>query len=111
MIAHINKDNFEQEVKNSDIPVLIDFWAQWCRPCLLMGPVFEELSSEEEYKGKLKFAKINVEENMDLAKRFEITGIPATVLTKNGEEIDRFVGFFQKDMIKAKINFMLEKLK
>jgi thioredoxin 1 len=107
-MMQVNKDNFEKEVIKSDIPVVIDFWAAWCRPCQMMGPVFEELAPE--FEGKLKFVKINVEESQDLATQFGITGIPAIVLVKNGEEVDRFTGFFQKDMLKAKIDFMMEKL-
>lgn len=107
-MIHVTKENFKKEVADSDIPVLIDFWAQWCRPCLMMAPVFEELS--KEYEGKLKFVKANVEENEKLAYKFGITGIPAIVLTKKGKEVDRFTGFAPKEMIKAKIDFMMNKL-
>lgn len=109
MITHVNKENFETEVKNSDVPVVIDFWSPGCRPCQMMGPLFEELS--KEYEGKLKFVKLNVEENEELAREFQITGIPATLLTNKGQEVDRFVGFFQKTMLKAKIDFMVARIK
>lgn len=108
MVTHVTKENFEKEVANSDTPVLIDFWAQWCRPCLMMAPVFEELSSE--YEGKVKFVKVNVEEQGELASDFGITGIPCLALTNKGKEVDRFSGFAPKPMIKAKIDFMLEKI-
>ena len=108
-MLEINKENFEAEVKNSDIPVVIDFWASWCRPCQMMGPLFEELS--KEYEGKFKFAKLNVEENEEMAREFQITGIPCIVLFNKGEEVDRFSGFFQKDMLKVKIDFMAAKIK
>ena len=108
-MMQINNENFEAEVANSDIPVVIDFWAEWCRPCKMMGPVFEELS--KDYEGKLKFVKINVEENADLAQKFQISGIPTIALFNKGKEVDRFSGFFQKDMLKAKIDFMTERIK
>jgi thioredoxin 1 len=108
MVTSVTTENFEKEIANSDIPVLIDFWAGWCRPCQMMGPVFEELAPD--YKGKVKFVKINVEENEELAAKFGITGIPAIVLANKGKEVDRFTGFAPKDMLKAKIDFMIGKI-
>ncbi len=103
----INKDNFQEEVVKSEMPVLIDFWADWCGPCKMMGPVFEELSSD--YDGKLKFAKLNTDEESELANNFQIQGIPCLILTKEGKEIDRIVGFAQKEELKQKIDSILEK--
>ena len=105
-VVNINKDNFSKEVEQSDLPVIIDFWAEWCGPCKMMGPVFEELS--DDYKGKLKFAKVNVDENPELAGKFEVQGIPSLVVVKAGSEIDRIVGFAQKDALKEKIDSLLE---
>ncbi|MBU0666792.1 MAG: thioredoxin [Nanoarchaeota archaeon] len=106
-ITHVKNENFEKEVKNAGIPVLIDFWAPWCGPCQMMGPVFEELSNE--YEGKLKFVKVNTEEERQLPGKYSVMGIPSLVLTKDGEEVDRIVGFLPKNALKMKIDELLAK--
>ncbi len=108
MIIHITNENFEQEVIKSDTPVLIDFWAPWCGPCRMMGPVFEELSKEMT---NIKFVKIDTQENEALARQFQIQGIPTVSLMKGEQEIDRFSGFAPKPMLKQKIEAMLSKIK
>ncbi|MCK5630214.1 MAG: thioredoxin [Nanoarchaeota archaeon] len=105
----INKDNFQEEITNSQIPVIIDFWASWCGPCQMMGPVFEELSND--YEGKLKFAKISTEDDPELANQFQIQGIPCLIITKDGKEIDRITGFAPKDILKQKIDEIMKVLK
>jgi thioredoxin 1 len=104
----LNTENFEREVIQSELPVIIDFWAPWCGPCQLMGPTFEELS--EEYEGKLKFAKLNTDEEHALASQFGIQGIPSLVLTKDGKEVGRIVGFAPKEILKQKIEEVLAKI-
>ncbi|MCK5698981.1 MAG: thioredoxin [Candidatus Aenigmarchaeota archaeon] len=107
-MLELNADNFETEVTNSETPVIIDFWASWCGPCQMMGPVFEELS--KDYTGKLKFAKLSTEEQPDLAAKFNISGIPCLIITKQGKEIDRIVGFAPKETMKEKIDAILSKI-
>lgn len=104
-VTHLTNENFESEVLDSEIPVVVDFWAEWCGPCQMMGPVFEELSSE--FEGKLKFAKLNVEEAGEVASRFGISGIPALVVVKGKEELGRIVGFNPKDEMKAKLEELI----
>ncbi len=100
-LVHITKDNFEQEVAKSETPVIIDFWAEWCAPCRMMAPVFEELS--EEYKGKLKFAKLDTEAEPELAGHFMIRGIPTLVVVNKNKEVNRIVGFAPKPVLKQKV--------
>ena len=81
----LTKDNFEDEVLYSDIPVLVDFWAEWCGPCRMVGPVVAEIA--EEYEGKIKVGKVNVDEEEELAEQFGIQSIPTIILVKGGEEV------------------------
>ncbi len=87
-------DNFEEEVNKSETPVMVDFWAPWCGPCKLAGPVIEELA--EEYKGKVKIGKLNVDDNQEHAAKFGVMSIPTVVMFKKGEEVDRKIGFAGK---------------
>lgn len=86
----LTKDNFENEVLKSDKPVLVDFWASWCGPCMMMGPVVAEIS--EEYSDKIKVAKVNVDDNPELAQQFGIMSIPCFMLFKNGQNVATTVG-------------------
>ena len=107
-LIYLDNGNFEKEVKKSATPVIIDFWAEWCGPCRMMAPVFEELS--KDYAGKLKFAKLDTESHPDLAGEFDISGIPTLVIASKGKEVDRIVGFAPKQVLKAKIDSILKKI-
>ncbi len=93
-----NEQNFEKEVLKSDLPVLVDFWAKWCGPCLMAGPVIEELA--KEYEGKIKFGKLNVDESPKIAEKYGILSIPTVIIFKEGKEIKRQVGFPGKEIYK-----------
>ncbi len=94
MELKLDSNNFEKEVINSEQPVLVDFYADWCGPCKMMAPIVEEIANELE--GKAKVGKINVDENQDLAMKYNIMSIPTIVIFKNGEETKRFVGVRDK---------------
>jgi thioredoxin 1 len=103
----LDASNFEKET-NKSIPVIVDFWASWCGPCKMMGPVFEELSKEYS-EDKLRFAKCSVEDlgNQVYANNFNVTGIPCLILIKDGKEVNRIVGFLQKPELKEAIDELL----
>jgi len=89
-IVTLTSENFEREVLQSDIPVVVDFWAAWCGPCRMVAPVIEELA--QEYAGKVKFAKLNVDDYGDIAYAFRIMSIPTIMLFKNGKAVDKIIG-------------------
>jgi thioredoxin 1 len=103
----INWDNFESEVLKADKPVLVDFWAEWCSPCKVMGMVIDQLAGE--YQGKMVFAKVDVERNPQMAAQLGIRSIPTVVVFSRGEEKERLVGSFPKGHIQKRINFYTAK--
>lgn len=96
-VTELNKDNFEKEVMEANVPVLIDFWASWCGPCRMMSPVIDKIA--EEMGDKLKVCKVNVDENHELAEKYEIMTIPAFIIIKNGAEAGRTIGVQPKEDI------------
>jgi thioredoxin 1 len=97
-VIHVTKDNFEQEVIKSEKPVLLDFWAGWCGPCMMLGPVIEELAEEVT---DAKICKVNVDEEMDLAQQFKVVSIPTLVVIKDGALAAKDVGVKSKEEVLA----------
>lgn len=98
----LTDDNFEAEALKSETPVLVDFWAPWCGPCQMMGPIIEELAGE--YEGKVKVGKLNVDENQAAAGKYKVMSVPTFLLIKGGEVVDQMVGGVQKDKLKEMID-------
>ena len=97
-IIHVTDDSFDSDVKQSSIPVLVDFWAEWCGPCRQIGPALEELSGE--FDGRLVVAKVNIDENPNAPAELGVRGIPAMYIFKDGEAVSNMVGAYPKTSIK-----------
>ncbi|MBD3379906.1 MAG: thioredoxin [Candidatus Omnitrophica bacterium] len=102
---NVNDVNFKEEVLNSDLPVLVDFWAEWCGPCRMIAPTVEELA--EEYTGRIKVCKLNVEEGPETASAYGVMNIPTLAIFKNGEVVEKMVGVSPKSSIAAKIDSVI----
>lgn len=102
---HFTDENFDADVINSQIPVLIDFYATWCGPCQQLAPIVEELASE--YEGKVKIGKLDVDSANATASKFQVMSIPTLVFMKNGEVVDKTTGFMSKEALKEKLEAML----
>jgi thioredoxin 1 len=101
-VLNVTGQDFESEVLKSDLPVLVDFWAEWCGPCRMVGPIVDEIS--EEFEGKLKVVKVNVDEAQDLAGNYQVMSIPTLLIFKAGELVEQIVGAVSKDVLSEKIN-------
>ena len=101
----VTDSNFEEIVIKSDIPVLVDFWATWCRPCQMIAPILEELT--DEYDGKLTIAKLDVDNSQQTAQRYRVMSIPTMILFKGGEPVANMVGFKPKDALKQELDTAL----
>ena len=96
-IIDLTKENFQAEITESDKPVLVDFWAVWCGPCQMMAPILHELEAEMP---DVQIGKVNVDEQMDLARQFRVVSIPTLIIFKNGQEVRRMVGVTSKEELK-----------
>ena len=101
-VLNVTGEDFEREVLKSDLPVLVDFWAEWCGPCRMVSPVVNEIA--EELQGKLKAVKVNVDDAQDLAGNYQIMSIPTLLLFKGGEPVEQIIGAVSKDQLSEKIN-------
>src|SRR6056297_289322 len=100
-VVQLTDDSFESEVKQSSVPVLIDFWASWCAPCKAIGPVVDQLA--DEFEGQVKICKLNVDENPATPGQFGVRGIPTLILFKDGEVVDQVVGAVPKNQLEGLI--------
>jgi thioredoxin 1 len=99
---HLDEKNFNSEVVKSSLPVLVDFWAEWCGPCKMIAPIIDQLSTE--LQGKMKVGKVNVDEVPQLAGQFNVMSIPTLLIFKNGQAVDQLVGALPKDKLLAKLH-------
>ena len=105
MEYQFNEDNFEKEVLESEVPVLVDFFAEWCGPCKMMGPVIAKLA--EEFDGKMKIGKCNVDDNMDLAEQYRVSSIPNMQIFKNGQVVDQIIGAQSESALRDRLTAAL----
>ena len=105
-ISTLTDATFDEHVASSDVPVLVDFWAEWCGPCKQIAPILEEIATEQE--GKLKIAKLNIDENLDVTRRFEVMSIPTLLLFKDGQPVQRLIGAKPKGALLQEISAYLD---
>ncbi|MBD3270770.1 thioredoxin [Candidatus Peregrinibacteria bacterium] len=102
MAVHFEDSNFEQEVLKSDIPVLVDFYAEWCGPCKMMAPIIDKLA--EEYEGKVKIGKVDVDSQPENSQKYQVQSIPTLIIFKDGEPINQMVGFQSEENLRKALD-------
>ncbi len=100
-VTELNPSSFEAEVLRADLPVVVDFYADWCGPCKMLAPFLDQLAAE--YQGRIKFVKVNVDVAVDLAARYEVTGVPTLAVFRNGELVDTVVGLLPPKALKSRL--------
>ncbi len=105
MAMMFNEQNFDEEVLKSELPVLVDFYADWCGPCKMMAPIVSQLA--EEYEGKIKIGKVNVDDSNQLAGQYQIRNIPSFIIFKNGQAVEKYVGSMKKTELEEKLTAVL----
>lgn len=105
-IQHLDDNSFSEQVEKNPSPILVDFWAEWCMPCKALAPVIDELAGE--FQGKIRFAKVNVDDCRDVPAKFGIRGIPTLILFSDGKKVNELVGNQPKDKIRAMLTKALE---
>jgi thioredoxin 1 len=106
-VIEVTDQSFEEEVLNSDLPTEVDFWAPWCGPCMMVSPIYDKLS--EEYEGRFKFCKINVDENQQTAVKYQIMSIPMQKFFSDGEQVDEILGAVPEQTIRAMVEDILKR--
>jgi thioredoxin 1 len=106
MVTQLTDRNFEEEVLKAEVPVMVDFFAPWCGPCRMVGPIVEKLSGE--YDGRFKFGKLNVDENPEMARKYGVMSIPFMVFFKDGEKVDEVLGAVPEGTLRPRVDALLQ---